>query len=422
MEELDIKALLEQTEKKLGDAVEGKMDTKAKEVFKLEIKSTLDKLNGEIEEKVKTKADTSALLEVSEKLEKMQNTVENLEIKLKKEDIFQAPEAKSLPDLIKQQIEAKHDDFEKFIRKERGFERIGLDLKAVGDVSTANVTGGTAWGNIMRPGIIESPKRKVHMRQILPGGNIGPGTQFVFMREDGDGEGAIAPVAEGATKPQIDVDLIESSVNIETIAGWLRVTTKAMNNIPGFISFLQSRLPEKLLRIEDTQVLYGNGTSPNLKGILTAGNFQASTAAASEVLIEKIIDDIATLEDTYERDATGILLRPKDYYGFFKNKAAGSGEYDLPQGVTFVNGVLYVFGIPAWASTAITDGDYVVGDFDMGAQLLTQEGMRLEFFNQDADNVTKNKVTVRIEETVALPVYGDNYFIKGSTTVTPEGA
>jgi hypothetical protein len=44
--------------------------------------------------------------------------------------------------------------------------------------------------------------------------------------------------------------------------------------------------------------------------------------------------------------------------------------------------------------------------------------MRIEFFEQDRDNVITNKVTVRIEETVALPVFGSNYFIKGATSLT----
>jgi hypothetical protein len=44
--------------------------------------------------------------------------------------------------------------------------------------------------------------------------------------------------------------------------------------------------------------------------------------------------------------------------------------------------------------------------------------MRIEFFEQDADNVQKNKITIRIEESVAFPVYGDNYFIVGDTVAT----
>jgi len=54
----------------------------------------------------------------------------------------------------------------------------------------------------------------------------------------------------------------------------------------------------------------------------------------------------------------------------------------------------------------------------MGAQLLTQEGMRIEFFAEDGTNVRENKVTVRIEGNYALPVYGPDYFIKGNSTVS----
>lgn len=322
---------------------------------------------------------------------------------------IEGKKSQSFNDVFVKTMEDHTDDLAKIARKEK--KNLVIELKAVGDVSTANVTG-TLWGSISRPGIIEQPKRKVHIRSLLPGGPIGPGTTYTFMRDAG-GEGDPTPVSEGGLKPQMDVDLVEASVNIETIAGWLRVSRKAMNNIPGFIAYLQSRLPERLLKVEDAQILYGNGSTPNLKGILTSGNHVASTSTAP-VLVEAIIDDISLLEDTYEREATGIAMRPSDYYSFFKNKAAGSGEYDLPQGVSFVNGVLYILGIPVAPTTALTAGDYVVGDFQSGAQLLTQEGMRIEFFEQDGDNVQYNKVTVRIEETVALPVYGSDYFIKGT--------
>lgn len=392
----------------------------------LEVKNAIDAFEAKIGETIKTEAKSMFDKEIEAVKEQfksdiklVQDHADKLDVRLK---TAQRTEKKgeSFNDILAKKIEESTDDYEKFMRKEKksffiDLDGAQLDTKAVGDMGTGNVTGGTRYGEIMRPGIIENPNRKVHMSDILPGGNIGPGNTFTFMRENGDGEGAIAPTAEGATKPQLDLDLVEATVNVETIAGWLRVTRKAMSNIPGFVSFLQSRLPEKFQRVLDAQVLYGNGTTPNLKGILTAGNFVASTSTLANPLIEKLIDDVSLLEDTYERDATGILLRPADYYSFFKNKASGSGEYDLPEGVTFVGNQMYLFGIPVYKSTAITAPDYVVGDFQMGAQLLTQEGMRLEFFEQDGTNVRENKVTVRIEGNYALPVYGPDYFIKGTT-------
>lgn len=317
----------------------------------------------------------------------------------------------------------KTDEVNKFIRKESksliielgAFDPANMHEKAVGDMTTGNVTGGSRYGQQFAPNIIERPYRKVHVRDLLTVRAAGPGNTYTFMKENGAGEGAIAPTAETSTKPQIDKDLIEATVNFEVIAGWLRVTRKAMNNIPGFVGWLQRRLPEDLMRIEDAQILYGDGISPNLKGIGTAGNFTlANTSPSVPGLPEKLIDALSQLEDGNERYASGIVIRPAAYYNFFKNKASGSGEYDLPRNFVYVGGILYVSGVPVIPTTAVTAGDYFVGDWNEGAELLVQEGMRLEFFEQDGTNVRENKVTLRIEETVALPVYGADYFIKGT--------
>lgn len=293
-------------------------------------------------------------------------------------------------------------------------KKFSMELKLVGDVSvSANYTGGSRGLQVLAPGIVQTPPRKVNIRQLVPNGTIGAGTEFVFMKENGAGEGEIAPTAETSTKPQIDIDLVEASVKIETIAGWMRVTRKAMNNIPGFLSFLNARLPEKLLRVEDAQLLNGDGVSPNIKGIMRTGNFTAATTTSS-FLGEQLIDGLAQLEDTLDRSATGILLRPVDYYSFFKHKATTSGEYDLPKNFTFDGGVLRISGVPVFMSTGMIADQYIIGDWQMGAQLLIQEGMRIEFFEQDGTNVRENKITVRIEETIAFPVYGDSFFVVGS--------
>ena len=100
------------------------------------------------------------------------------------------------------------------------------------------------------------------------------------------------------------------------------------------------------------------------------------------------------------------------------NKASGSGEYDLPQGVTFgADGVLRILGIPVGKLQALATNDYIVGDFKGGVEIYQQEAMQIEMFAQDGTNVRTNQVTVRIEETIAMPVYGSNYFIKGSSSL-----
>lgn len=46
-----------------------------------------------------------------------------------------------------------------------------------------------------------------------------------------------------------------------------------------------------------------------------------------------------------------------------------------------------------------------MGDWSMGAQLLTRMTPKIEFFYENGTNVVTNQVTVRIEGRVALPIY-----------------
>ncbi len=77
------------------------------------------------------------------------------------------------------------------------------------------------------------------------------------------------------------------------------------------------------------------------------------------------------------------------------------------------DGTLRVAGVPVYASTAMQSDKFLVGDWRMGAQLLTREPAVVEFFYEDGTNVRENKVTVRVEERVAFPIFGDDYFVYG---------
>lgn len=336
-------------------------------------------------------------------------------------------ERKSFAEAINEMIEEKGDDVAKFIKGETTKLAIELksglimpEQKAVADFSTANITGGSVWGAIHKPGIIALPNQINHIRNFMNVSPAGPGTDYYFMKETG-GEGAPSAVAEkqaaaatnAATglKPSFDIDLVEDSVKFEIIAGGMIASKKSLNNIPNFLNFLNMRVPEKLLDVEDAQILYGDGSSPNIDGLLNTGNYTASTSTAT-TLCERIIDDLATLEDTYKRVGIAIFMRPAPYMQVFKAKASGSGEFDLPLNVVFVNNQLFIGGVPVYKSTAITAGTYFI-EAAMGADLLVQESLRMEFFNQHASLAATNQIYVRVEETIALPVYGSTYRILG---------
>lgn len=382
--------------------------------FTQKMKDSIAKDIAEVEAKLATAntANTATLTDLTEKMAKVIKTQDDMLAEAnKRQTKAEATEKKSFAALLEESIEENFDAIQKFNRKETN--RVSFQMKAVADMGFAG-NFGTASQSVatVRPGIITDPNRKVHIRELVPQGTM-DGSTFHYVKENGPGEGSIAPVAENVLKPQIDLDLIEASAPAEYIAGWLRISKKMLEDVKGMTSFLQMRLMEKLLRAEDNQLLNGNGTSPNISGITDTGNFTAYNGPAGRD-IEELVYAISQLEDEEERTANGILLRPADYYRIALNKAAGSGEYDLPGIVTLANGVLNIAGVPTYASTAATAGQFIVGDWRMGAMLLQREAPMVEFFYEDGTNVRENKVTVRVEERIAFPIFGDNYFIVGS--------
>lgn len=377
-----------------------------------EIKRTVDALKDEntslksvinsYEEKLKSVASEAQLAEAKADFQKQ---IDEVATKQKNSTPKQ-------PESFKSEFSAKMQDHaDKFATMKKG-QSFEFELKAVGDMTFAN-NFSTADASVafVRPGIIELPKRKLHIRELIPAGGMGQKSTFDYVKEIA-GEGAPATAAEGASKSQFDLDLQEVSVKAEWIAGWLKISRNMLDDVVGMTTFLGSRLPELLLRTEDTQILTGDGTSPNLSGITDTGNFTAFSGSAT-VDIEQLVQAISQLE-ALDREANGILLNPADYYNIMLTKASGSGEYDLPTSIVRVeNGQLFVAGVPVYKSTAMTVDKFLVGDWRMGANLIFREPAKVQFFYEDGTNVRENKVTVRVEERVALPIYGNDYFIYG---------
>lgn len=366
-------------------------------------------------------ANETEIAELKSRLESTINGFDALQIRVKNDSRTQITqlETKSFTDMLKDGIEEVKDGFADLANKK--VSSVNFQMKAVADM-TFPVNFSTARTTVAynRPGIIELPKRKVHIRQLLTTGGMGAKSTFNYVKEvTGDYLGAPsgsgpASVAEATLKPQFDLKLTEEAVNAEWIAGWIRISRNMLDDVEGMTTFLQSRLPELLLRAEDQQLLSGTGTSPQISGITDAGNFTAPTGSAT-IDVEQLVQAIAQLEG-YDREANGILLNPADWYNIWLTKSTGSvaGLYNLPtELIARVGDQMYIAGVPVFRSTAIAVDKFIVGDWAMGANLILREAPRVEFFREDGINVRENMITVRVEERIAFPIYGDNYFIYG---------
>ena len=305
------------------------------------------------------------------------------------------------------------DNIEKFRRKE--IKQFAMELKTVGDMSLSNITDLSAANVQMLPGILPVAPRKLHIRSLLPTGVMS--TSAIHYLQETGSEGSVAAWADNSgTKSQIDFDLTEQVAPSEFIAGYLRITRKALDDISAMRSYLQSRLLESYLDAEDAQLLNGNGTSPNLGGIIT--NAEAY-AGFRTIQVEKILDSVAQVESN-NHSVNGILVSPEQFYALLMTKST-TNEYTLPKpdAVNYVNGQIFIAGIPVYKTTAMADDKYVVGDWAKGAQLFVRENPIVRFFEEDGTNVRENKITVRVEGRVALPIYYTDAFVTGSLNANP---
>jgi hypothetical protein len=79
-------------------------------------------------------------------------------------------------------------------------------------------------------------------------------------------------------------------------------------------------------------------------------------------------------------------------------------DYSIPGGVTITpDGNIAIAGIPIFKSSFIADDKVLVGDWNMAKRVVVDD-LKVEFFEQDSDNIQKNLVTVRIEAREVLAI------------------
>ncbi len=148
---------------------------------------------------------------------------------------------------------------------------------------------------------------------------------------------------------------------------------------------------------EAQQILYGNGTAPNMLGIANAAGITALPAAAymyeeSDTLIDAIVNCSAALRETpnFYQPATLILLNPSDWSGIKRIKNS-LGDYVLS--TINPNVVLAdidnIMGIRVVQTTHVNPGEAFVLNPEASMRYIVRQGIQIGF-NQYADSYWGN--------------------------------
>jgi len=375
------------------------------------IDEKIEKANGQVLENANGKIDSVLKGEINNLTQKFNERMDAIEVANKKnfDSLNSQKEDKSFKGgLIKSINDGALDSLKNGMSRSARFE-IKADMTMNADFSGEVVPADRI------PGYKYDPTRAVHIRSLIPQGST---TSDVvrFVKESGYSDGS-GNVAEGATLSQSDFDMAADNNTVEKIGAYLRISEEMLADTPQLTSYISARVPAKLLAKEDDQILNGNGTSPNLSGIITdAADFDTSASGAFYQSVESANEwdvIVAALNQLAisEYQATQIILHPTDFHKILLLKDSNN-RYLKDQ---VYAGLQPTFmGVPVVLNTAMTAGNYLLGNFSQGTQLWIRDNVSVEFFREDGTNVRDGFVTVRCLERVALTNYLPNAFINGS--------
>lgn len=220
-----------------------------------------------------------------------------------------------------------------------------------------------------------------------------------------------AEASHGSAKKQSDLTFEQYTVNIRTIAHYIKVTNQLLADAPAIAAYIDTRLRDGLAQRVDAQLVNGNGTSPNLSGLTDSGNFTAYTPTSDDLLVDAINRLKYTMWVTGNAPDT-IYVNPADWGAMERaRESAGSGMYLY--GAPGLNAGLNPFGIRVVITKDLQAGKIIAAKTSDSVVIYDRQSVTVEM-GYENDDFTKNLVTLRAEERLGLGVerpagvyYGD---------------
>lgn len=231
--------------------------------------------------------------------------------------------------------------------------------------------------------------------------------------------GAPTIVAEDGAKPQFNVDPEPVTVPLTKVAGIIKESDELLDDYPRLAAAINERgVYEKDVVVEN-QLINGTGASGQVKGLLSTdgiGAVEYANGGSAGAIADAIFEATMTVLNASGRDADGLIINPADYqalrtYKDTNGQYLGGGYFSAAYGNGTYTRYPDIWNLRTVVTPAIAAGTMIVGNFTAGASVITKGGTVVET-GHDGDDFSHNRVTVRVEERLALAVYEPKAFCK----------
>lgn len=253
-----------------------------------------------------------------------------------------------------------------------------------------------------KPGVVPGAFQPMTLEAFLP--SLPTSSNAIEFTKEASFTNSAAETAEGVAKPESALTWSLVNMPVSTVAHWIKISKQLASDNPALAAYVNTRMRYGVNRKVESQLVAGDGTAPNISGILDSGNFTAHGYADAAlgstlkklVLIRKIMAD--SWAAGYAPDA--ILMNPVDFATIeteLLTTAAGQVPFRYDEG-----GTPRLWGLPVIQSVGMTADNIAVGAFGQAYTVYNRQDVVVELSDSDSDNFTKNLVTIRAERRLAL--------------------
>jgi HK97 family phage major capsid protein len=359
------------------------------------LQAAIEKFEGQLKDKGNVDTEVKGeVRELSEKFKELQSSM----IDMAQKQTSAQPEAKA------------KSAGEEFVSSEQFKQLVdGTTQRARIEVKNTVTSSSTTVFPDQRPGVIPGSFGPLTLRQILR--SIPVTSNMVNSLREATWTNSAAEASQGSAKNESDATFEQYNVPITTVAHWIKISNQLLADAPAVVAYIESRLRDGLAQRIESQLINGNGTSPNLSGFTDSGNFTAYTATSDDLLVDAINRIKYTMWAAGNMPDT-VVVNPADWGAMERTReGANSGTYLY--GMPGMNAGMNPFGLNVVLSNYLTAGKIIVARMSDSAVLYNRSGAVVEMGYQNAD-FTNNLITIRAEERLGLGVdrpagvyYGD---------------
>ena len=220
---------------------------------------------------------------------------------------------------------------------------------------------------------------------------------------------AAATVAEGVAKAESAIAWTLRTEPVRKIAHWIPATKESLDDVSFLESTIRTRLAFGIQRTEEAQILTGDATGTNLRGLINRVGIQTQAKGTDPTpdAIYRAMQKVRGAAGSGFAEPDAVVLHPNDWTDI---KLLRTAEGMYIWGNPSDDGPDRIWGKQVRQTTAMTEGTGLTGAFRAHAQVVRREGVTVTLSTEHASYFVENKVAILAESRIALAVFRPSAF------------